>query len=58
MKARRSCLERNVDPYAIRVGIKRREKEEVESSDKLCLTKMMTPPLACVASRERMPDGE
>ena len=33
---------------------------EVESSkkDKPCLTKMMTSPLACVASGERMPDRE
>ena len=33
---------------------------EVESSekDRLCVTKMMTPPLACVASGERMPDRE
>ena len=36
------------------------KKEEVESSkkDKTCLTKMMTLPLACVASGERMPDQE
>ena len=36
------------------------EREEVESSekDKLCLTKMITPLLACVASGERMPDWE
>ena len=26
--------------------------------DKPCLMKMMKPPLACVASRERMPDRE
>ena len=34
------------------------EREEVESSDKdwPCLTKMTTPPLACVVSEERMPD--
>ena len=38
----------------------KREREEVESSEKdmPCLTKMMTPPLACVASGERMPDRE
>ena len=32
----------------------------VESSekDRPCLTKMTTPPLACVASEERMPDRE
>ena len=31
---------------------------EVESSekDRPCLTKMTTPPLACVVSEERMPD--
>ena len=36
------------------------EREEVESSekDKPCLMKIMTPPLAFVASRERMPDQE
>ena len=36
------------------------EREEVESSekDRPCLTKMMTTPLACVASGERMPDRE
>ena len=36
------------------------EREEVESSekDKPCLTKMIAPPLAFVASRERMPDQE
>ena len=34
------------------------EREEVESSekDKLCLTKMMTPPLASVTSVEKIPD--
>ena len=26
--------------------------------DRPCLTKMMTPPLACVVSEERMPDRE
>ena len=33
---------------------------EVENSekDKFCLTQMMTPPLACVVSEERMPDRE
>ena len=32
----------------------------VESSekDRPCLTKMTTPPLACVASEERVPDRE
>ena len=36
------------------------EKEEVESSekDKPCLMNMMIPPLACVASRERVPDRD
>ena len=48
-------FKRDVDPYIIRVGIKQRE--EVESSkDRPCLTKMMTLPLACEASGERMPD--
>ena len=43
----------------IRVGSSK-EREEVESSkkDKPCQTKMMTPPLACVVSGERMPDWE
>ena len=52
-------LKRDVDPYIIRVEIKRR-KRVVESSekDRPCLTRMMTPPLACVASGERMPDRE
>ena len=31
---------------------------EGSEKDKPCLTKMMTPPLACVASGERMPDRE
>ena len=37
-----------------------KEREEVKRSekDKPCLTKIITPPLACVASRERMPDRE
>ena len=36
------------------------EREDVESSkkDRLCLTKMAKPPLAYVASGERMPDRE
>ena len=36
------------------------EREVVERSKngRPCLTKMMTPPLACVASQERMPDRE
>ena len=44
----------------IRVGIESEEREEVESSekDRPCLTKMTTPPLACVVSGERMPDRE
>ena len=35
---------RDIDPYIIRIGIKRRKREEIESSekDKPCLTKMMT----------------
>ena len=31
---------------------------ESSEKDKPCLTKMMTPPLACVASGKRMPDRE
>ena len=31
---------------------------ESSEKDRLCLTKMTTPPLACVASGERMPDRE
>ena len=40
----RGVVKRNVDPYIIRVGIKRK-REEVESSekDRPCLTKMTTP---------------
>ena len=37
------------------------EREEVESQKRIslpCLTKMMAPPLACVATRETIPDGE
>ena len=36
------------------------EREELESSkkDNPCLTKMIMPPLACVASRERISDRE
>ena len=48
---------RNIDPYIVRVGIKQREVESSKKA-KSCLTKMMTPPLPCVASRERMPDQE
>ena len=33
------------------------EVERLEK-DRPCLTKMITPPLACVASGERMPDRE
>ena len=47
-----------VDPYIIRVGINEREEVEILEKDKPCLTKMMTAPLACVASRDRMPDRE
>ena len=38
----------------------KKEREEIESSekDKPCLTKTMTPPLARMASRKRMPDRE
>ena len=51
---------RDVDPYIIRVGIKRREREEAESSkkDKPCLTKTMMLLLASVLSEERRPDRE
>ena len=31
---------------------------ESSEKDRPCLTKMTTPPLACVASAERMPDRE
>ena len=31
---------------------------ESSEKDKPCLTKMTTPPLACVVSEERMPDRE
>ena len=51
-------LLRDVDPYIIRVGIKRREEVESLEKDRPCLTKMTAPPLACVASGERMPDRE
>ena len=59
-KKRGRVVWRDVDPYIIKFGVKQGEREEVESSkkDKPCRTKMMTPPLACVASRERMPDRE
>ena len=49
---------RDVDPYIIRVGIERRDEVESSEKDRPCLTKMTTPPLACVASGERMPDRE
>ena len=57
-RQRGGVAKRDVDPYIIRVGIKRREEVESLEKDKLCLTKMMTPPLACVVSGERMPDRE
>ena len=59
-RERGGVVKRDVDPYIIRVGIERREREKVESSekDRPCLTKMMALPLACVASQERMPDWE
>ena len=31
---------------------------ESSEKDRPCLTKMMTPPLECVVSEERMPDRE
>ena len=51
-RQRGGVVYRDVDPCMIRVGIKQREREEVESleKDKPCLTKMVTPPLACIAS--------
>ena len=59
-RERGGVVKRDVGPYMIRVGIKRRKRGEVESSekDRPCLTKMTTPPLACGTSRERMPDRE
>ena len=39
-------------------GQAKREEVEISENDKPCLTKMMMPPLACMASRERMPDRE
>ena len=45
----------NKDPFIVRVGVKRREREEVESSgkDKRCLIEMMTPLPACRGHREK-----
>ena len=51
-------VKRDVDPYIIRVGTKRRKKVESSEKDRPCLTKITTSPLACVASGERMPDRE
>ena len=47
-----------MDPYIINSRRSSEEREEVESleKDKPCLKKMMASPLACVATRERMPD--
>ena len=42
----------------MRVGIKRRYEVESSEKDRPCLTKVTTPPLAWVASGERMPDRE
>ena len=42
----------------IRIGVKRRKKVESSEKDKPCLTNMMTLPLACVTSRDKMPDRE
>ena len=59
-KRERGVVKRDADPYIIRVGVKRREREreKVErlKKDKPCLTKMMTLPLTCVVSGVRMPD--
>ena len=42
--------------YIVKVGVKRREKEVESSKNRLCLKKMMTPPLAFGSTGERMPD--
>ena len=58
-RERGGVVKRDVDPYVIRVGIKRR-KRGVESSekDRPRLTKMTAPPLACMVLEERVPDRE
>ena len=58
LRERRGVVKKDVDPFIIRVWIKRREDVESSKRDKPCLTKMTTPRLAYVASRERMPDRE
>ena len=55
---RGEVVKRDVDPYIVRVRIKQREEMESSVKDRPCLTKMTTPLLACVASRERMLDRE
>ena len=57
-RERGGVVKRDVDPYIIRVGIKQREEVESSEKDRPCLTKMMTPLLACVSTGERMPDRE
>ena len=42
----------------LRVGVEQREEVESSEKDRPCLTKMTMPPLACVASGERMVDQE
>ena len=54
----RGVVERDVDLYIIRVGIKRREQVESSEKDRPCLMKVTMVPLACMASGERMPDRE
>ena len=59
IRERREVVKRDVDPYIIRVGMKRRKRGGKSPKKKRpSLTKMTTPPLACVASGERMPDWE
>ena len=55
-RQREEVVWRDVDQYINRVGIKQREEVESSEKNKPCQTKMMAPPLPCVASRERMPD--
>ena len=58
-RERGEVAKKDVDPYIIRVGSsEEREKLESSEKDKLYLSKMVTSPLACVVSRERMPDRE
>ena len=57
-REQRGVVKKDVDPYIIRVRIKRREKVESSEKDRPCLTKMTMSPLACVVSKERMPGRE